>query len=80
MYAIQSESAVPQLKETSVQYLARSHELDVEWIHSCLRSEHDKTSGVLYTESETGQDVSFALRTANKSSRTTRCALWPHPP
>ena len=44
------------------------------------RSEHDNTSGVLYTESETGQDVSDALRTANKSFHTTRCALWPHPP
>ena len=41
----------------------------------------DNNSGVLHTPSETGQDASYALRTANKSYRTTPLrALWQHAP
>lgn len=41
----------------------------------------DNNSGVLHTASETGQDGSYALRTANKSYRTTPLrALWQHAP
>lgn len=41
----------------------------------------DNNTGVLHTASEIGQDASYALRTANKSYRTTPLrALWQHPP
>ncbi len=41
----------------------------------------DNNSGVLHAPSETGQDGSYAMRTANKSYRTTPLrALWQHAP
>ena len=41
----------------------------------------DNNSGVLHAPSETGQDASYALRTANKSYRTTPLrGLWQHAP
>ena len=41
----------------------------------------DNNSGVLHAPSETGQDASYALRTANKAYRTTPLrGLWQHPP
>ena len=41
----------------------------------------DNNSGVLHAPSETGQDAAYALRTANKSYRTTPLrALWQHAP
>ncbi len=41
----------------------------------------DNNSGVLHAPSQTGQDASYALRTANKAYRTTPLrGLWQHPP
>ena len=41
----------------------------------------DNNSGVLHAPSETGQDGAYAIRTANKSYRTTPLrALWQHAP
>jgi hypothetical protein len=41
----------------------------------------DNNSGVLHEASETGMDVAYAMRTANKRYRTTPLrALWQHPP
>jgi mono/diheme cytochrome c family protein len=41
----------------------------------------DNNSGVMHSPSETGQDASYALRTANKAYRTTPLrALWQHAP
>jgi len=41
----------------------------------------DNNSGVLHTPAEVGQDAGYAMRTANKSYRTTPLrALWQHAP